>query len=105
MCLRKAARVIPFFVTLAVGIAAGFIARSFGEVVPVNPPQTTPAVYTIASRPANIGLKSMVGTWRGSWGDDDYDCTLEISRVEGGKFYGTLRKAGFRVAFELYEIT
>lgn len=100
MCLRKAARVFPFFVTLGLGITAGFIARGFGDVLPVDPPQFTPAVYTSASRPTNVSLQTMLGLWRGSWGDDGEPCTLEIDRVEGGKFYGTLRKDGFRVAFE-----
>ena len=98
MCLRKAARVIPFFVTLSVGITAGFIARSFGEVVPVEPPTAASYGYATGSRPACS--RGVVGTWRGTWGDDGYDTTLEIARTEGRKFYGTLTKAGYRVAFE-----
>ena len=98
MCLRKAVSVLPFFVALGVGIAGGFISRSFGDVVPVAPPSVTVPAYVAEGAP--LRTADLKGTWRGSWGEGERDCTLDISRVEGGKFYGTLRKAGFRVAFE-----
>jgi hypothetical protein len=49
--------------------------------------------------PAPLTARSLIGTWRGTWGYDDGECTLEISRADGNTFYGTLRKQGAAVRF------
>ena len=48
--------------------------------------------------PVNAGV--LLGTWKGPFGRDQSDCTIEIHRVEGDKFFGTLRKEGAVVRFE-----
>jgi hypothetical protein len=42
----------------------------------------------------------LLGTWTGSWGYNAGDCTIEITRVEGEVFYGTLRKEGAEILFK-----
>ena len=47
-----------------------------------------------------MSAKSLLGTWKGSWGHNDGDCTIKIYGVDGDAFYGTLRKEGAEVRFE-----
>ena len=49
---------------------------------------------------APLRVVDLLGTWRGSWGYNSGDCTIEIKRVEGEAFYGTLRKDGAEVLFQ-----
>ena len=47
-----------------------------------------------------FGGEDLLGTWKGSWGYNSGDCTIEITRVEGEAFFGTLRKEGAEILFE-----
>ncbi|CAN5175608.1 hypothetical protein BH20ACI2_BH20ACI2_10960 [soil metagenome] len=41
----------------------------------------------------------LVGTWKGSWGRNAGDCTIQITWVEGEAFFGTLKKEGAEIHF------
>ncbi len=42
----------------------------------------------------------LLGSWQGNWGYNTGDCSIQITRVEGDSFYGTLRKEGAEILFE-----
>lgn len=47
-----------------------------------------------------IKTENLLGTWKGTWGHNDGECTLLIDRVKGNAFYGTLKKQGAVIRFE-----
>jgi hypothetical protein len=86
MHLSKAAAVLSFFGALAIGIAAGYLADGRTEVVD--------ELREFHPIPA----ENLVGLWSGTWGYNRERCTIEIERVDGEKFYGTLKKEGAEIA-------
>src|SRR5215216_3389810 len=91
--MKWIARVFVFTAALAFGT---FAASLFGygfrpAVTPVKPPAATAVPLT---------AESLLGTWKGTWDHNKADCTIEIRRVEGDTFYGTLRESGAEVRFE-----
>src|ERR1051325_3308803 len=92
MQLTKVAAVLSLFLALGIGVASVYIADSRKEVTPV----ASPADFNVTAV-ANTPIR-LLGIWTGKWGDDIENCTVEINRVDGNKFYGTLRKEGAEVA-------
>jgi hypothetical protein len=90
--MKWMARLVVFTTALVFGtFAASLFGHGFRPTVaPVTAPNaTTP-----------LTAESLLGTWQGKWGHNNGECTIEISRVEGNTFYGTLRKEGAVILFE-----
>jgi len=97
--MKWIARVLVF----AAGLAGGTFAASLFPLnsglsncvvtLPISPKRPV----TEARTP--LTAEDLLGTWKGTWGHDDGDCTLVIDRVEGNDFYGTLRKEGAEIRF------
>lgn len=98
--MKWIARVLVFAAALVVGAstAALFSVEPSGLSNCTPPFAVDPAVPVIPPR-APLRAESLLGTWKGTWGHDDGDCTLVIDRVSGNAFYGTLRKHGAVVRF------
>ncbi len=99
--MKWIARVFVFVGALAIGTFAAslFLSRDSGlsnGTLPVARVLTNP----VAPPRAPIRAENLLGTWKGTWGRNDGDCTIEIERVKGNAFYGTLRKQGAVVRFE-----
>lgn len=47
---------------------------------------------------SKVHPSDLVGTWEGLFDKTQYACTLEIEKVEGNTFYGTLKRQGRSVA-------
>ena len=60
---------------------------------------TSALITPVAAVKTPLGAQNLLGTWKGSWGHNDGDCTIEIYRVDGNDFYGTLRKEGAEIRF------
>src|SRR5688500_619783 len=89
--MKWIARVLVFGTALSFGT---FAASFFWD-------EETPDVFSSSfERSTPLSAKSFLGTWKGSWGHNDGDCTIEIYKVDGNAFYGTLRKEGAEVRFE-----
>ncbi len=56
--------------------------------------------YELAAPDRAFSADDLVGTWKGSFGYNAGDCTIEITRAEGDAFYGTLRKEGAEILFK-----
>src|SRR5262245_58710071 len=97
----KIAAVLSLLGALAIGIVAVYIADSRADVNAVDsPPIDSPWVISsafVAQTPVKAQMLS--GVWRGKWGRNQADCTIEITRVDGDVFYGVLSKEGTDVAF------
>src|SRR5215216_211124 len=86
--MKWIARILVFTSALIFGI---FAASLFWDDRP----------RTVSLRPsAPISAENLLGTWKGAWGYNDGECTLEIGRVEGDDFYGMLIKEGAKIRFE-----
>jgi hypothetical protein len=103
MCLPTAASVVSFVGALVIGIAAPAL---FVEIpsVPAAVGVPVPARSVQDSDvPVPLRAKELLGRWEGSWnywGDSGGTCTIDIDRVDGNKFYGTLTQAGAQVNSE-----
>jgi hypothetical protein len=106
MCLTRAVSVITFFGALFVGVASVWFVE--GPLVPASDDMSVAMVEAPAPRTVgcatSVGAHSLVGHWKGRWGYwDDHQgvtSTLDIDRVRGEKFYGTLSQNGAKIAFE-----
>ena len=87
--MRVFAASLSFVLGLVFGIGSVLISDSPGEVFFVKPP----AIGT------SLRAENLIGTWTGNWGHNDGDCTIEIERVSGNTFFGTLRKGGAVIKF------
>ena len=81
--MKVTANVLVFIAALFIG---GFSSLLFADV-------TGPDARGLTAQ-------NLVGTWRGNFGRDLGDCTIEITRAEGDAVYGTLEKDGALVQFE-----
>ena len=103
MYLSKAASVVSFVGALVVGVAASawFVEiPSVPAAVDDRLPITTVCVPDFAF-PVRAG--NLLGHWKGSWnywGDRGGTWTMDIDRVKGDNFYGTLYQGGAEVTFE-----
>ena len=91
--MKWIARVFVFTAALVFGTFAAslFAYDTTPAIAPVKPPAATMAPLT---------TESLLGTWKGTWDHNNADCTIEIRRVKGDTFYGTLRENGAEVLFE-----
>jgi len=91
MYLSKAVSILSFFLAFTIGALPTILIgdSECREAVPPIP----------IFEPAPVHAEAMVGVWRGSWDKDRAACTLTIDRVDGERFYGTLRKRGAEVTF------
>lgn len=98
MRLSKTAAGFSFLGALAIGTLAAFL-------VPSTAAEPAAVSYRLGPVPAAIErvipvrAEDLVGVWRGTWDHGQHPCTLEISRVEGNKFYGILKENEAEVAF------
>jgi hypothetical protein len=90
MQLTKVAAVLSLFIALGIGIVSVYIADSRKEVSAVEGPAEIPI-----TAPEWIRL---LGTWTGKFGHNLGDCIIEINRIDGNNFYGTLTKGGAQIA-------
>ena len=95
MQLTKIASALSFFMTLVIGVAAVLIADSRTDVAAVQGPAELPAAAP-ASKP--VKMETLLGKWTGKWDHAFVDCTIEINRIDGENFYGTLRENGAEIA-------
>ena len=99
--MRKAAAVVSFFGAFLIGALPAYLigggTQESGDV------QVT---YQLTHFPTTseemVHAEDLVGEWRGSWGYENDRCTIEIKRVDGVKFYGTLKKEGAVITLEGY---
>jgi len=100
MFFSKIVSTIAFVGALVLGTAAGFIANLGTEIVTVEAPvdsSTVPVTKGCTSSESAVRAEDLVGVWSGSWGYGGEYCTIEIERVRGNKFSGTLRKEGAEI--------
>lgn len=70
----------------------------------LSKPASTPATNNTRDRIAGTNKteafrpSDLVGTWEGLFDQAQYACTLEIERVEGNTFFGTLKPQGALIA-------
>lgn len=101
MKLSRAAAGVSFLGALAIGMAT---AGLFAADVEAESPKVT-VTYRLTPMPARVdppvyvSAKDLVGVWRGTWDHAGVPCTLEITRVEGNRFYGILKEREAEVAF------
>jgi hypothetical protein len=109
MYLSRAASIVSFFGALVFGVAAAYVVNFSEEPVGVVPVVIEPASTHETSchfRPkvSVVSAQDLRGRWTGTWGYDSdpnaYDVEIDVTRVEGNKFYGTLRQEGAEIAFE-----
>src|SRR5687768_8513991 len=101
MYFSKILSAVAFVGALVLGIAAGFVANVGTEIVTVEAPVAfSPAPVSKGCTPSNspVRAEDLVGVWGGSWGYGGEYCTIEIDRVSGNKFSGTLRKEGAEIS-------
>ena len=87
------ARIAAFAAALMVGSFTGFVASqddSFNGTAVVDQREE------IDPR-TELTTADLLGTWKGSWGYNSVDCTIEITWVKGDEFSGTLRKEGAEI--------
>ena len=98
MRLSKAAAGFSFLGALAIGtLAAFFVPSTAAEPVAVS--YRLAPMRTVIERAVPVQAEDLVGVWRGTWDHGQVPCTIEISRVEGNRFYGILRENDAEVAF------
>ena len=107
MKLRRAAAVVSFWGALGIGMAAAYIAgyptvEEAAELAGGDVYVTYNLYPHRVAETVPVEARSLVGVWTGTWGYERGRCTIEIHRVEGTTFYGTLRKEGAVISLEGY---
>ena len=105
MYLSKTLSVVSFFSALLIGVGAAWMVGVWGGAAGVAPVVVNPAVMRGLSCPGRFKVQrargeDLRGSWRGTWGYDSAPSVIDIDRVDGDKFYGTLRKEGAVIAIE-----
>lgn len=83
-----------------IGLAASAFVGPPVKPVAFDMLETVPPVHDagVAAR-----TEDLIGRWEGSWnywGETGGTCTIDIDRVKGNNFYGTLTQNGAEVTFE-----
>ena len=100
MKLSRALAGVSFLGALAFGMAtAGLFTADVEAGIP-----DVKVTYKLTPMPARgdavrVNAEDLVGVWRGTWDHAGVPCTLEITRVEGNRFYGILKEREAEVAF------
>ena len=106
--MRKTAAVVSFFGAFLIGALPGYLLGGGAEVSAIGPNDAGEVQVSYVLKPvtntgeAAVWAEDMIGEWRGSWGYGSDRCTIEIKRVDGVKFYGTLKKEGAVITLEGY---
>lgn len=104
MELSRAVSVLSFLGALVIGVAVGYVSHDRGEILAVDPPIALTPKPFIQSVPepsvkvVQVRAQDLRGHWIGTWGYGRESCAIEIKRIDGNKFYGTLRKEGAEIA-------
>jgi hypothetical protein len=99
--MKWIARIFVFTIALVFGtFAASLFWDSSRQEVTAVAADVPVRIAPIAAVKTPIGAESLLGSWKGTWDHNNGDCTIEIDRVNGNAFYGTLRKEGAVVLFE-----
>jgi hypothetical protein len=101
MRLSRAARVVSFFGALAIGVGAAYVTGWGTKEAVVRDVQVSYEIYRIPATEEIVPVEteSLLGVWHGKWDHNDGGCTIEIDRISGETYYGTLRKEGAVIAF------
>jgi hypothetical protein len=102
MHLSKIVSAISFVGALVLGIAVGSLTDDREEIAVMQAPcrsSQNRVVESIPVRPVAVQVEDLVGVWKGTWGYGREFCTIEIRRIDGNRFSGTLRKEGAEIAF------
>ena len=105
MYLSRAAAAVSFFGALLIGTAVAWVAATGGAEAenPVSPGSVN-VTYKLApvpyAEPVQVWADDLEGVWTGTWDRNQVPCIVEIKRVEGNKFYGTLEVDEAKVTFE-----
>ena len=78
-------------------ITASFILGTFAAAL-IGYETTPPATRVEMSGPQHAEV--LRGTWVGNWGRSQAECTIEIDRIEGNTFHGTLTKERAQIRFQ-----
>jgi len=100
MRLSRAAGLVSFFGALVIGCGAAYVAGGGTEEVARDVRVSYEVYRTPAAGNVPVELESVLGSWSGTWDHNDAGCAIEIDRIAGEKYYGTLRKEGAVIAFE-----
>lgn len=112
MYLSKAASFISFFGSLVIGAAAAWVVSPLGSYAAdssAGPMLTAPITQGSTSvggschravKVVSVRAEDMRGRWTGYWGIDDDSSVMNIDRVEGNKFYGTLSDGEAEIRIE-----
>ena len=98
--MKWIARVVIFISALFFGLFVSALFRGpsgLSDCTFTIPPELIASAATFKTP---LRAQNLLGTWKGTWGHDSGDCMLQIDRVEGNAFYGTLRKKGAEIRFE-----
>ena len=103
--MRKAAAVVSFMGAFLIGALPGYLVGGAAEEA-VRPGdwRRVEVSYTLTPvAPVEaVRAEDLIGTWSGTWGYEHDRCTIEINRVAGRTFYGTLKKEGAVITLEGY---
>ena len=97
--MRKAAAVVSFFGAFVIGVALVYVAD--GSSLEAGTVEVSYKLAPIGAVEA-VQAEDLVGVWSGTWDHGRNHCTIEIDRIDGTKFYGTLRESGAVVSIEGY---
>ena len=106
--MRKVGALISFLAAFLIGAVPGYLMSSSSEAAAYGPPEVgdVSVTYVLTPMPSHnavgVNAEDLVGVWRGTWGYGSETCTIEIDRVDGVKFFGTLRKEGAVITLEGY---
>lgn len=104
--MRKVAALVSFLAAFLIGALPGYLLSGPAEAAAYGPfhPGEVTVTYSLTpmSEVAPLRAEDLLGEWHGSWGYERDHCTIEIKRVDGVKFYGTLKKDGAVISLEGY---
>ena len=106
--MRKVWALISFFAAFLIGAVPGILMGEPAEAAEYGPfhPGEVTVTYKLSPVPGPevtvVRAEDLAGVWRGTWGYGGETCSIEINRVDGVKFYGTLRKEGAVITLEGY---